>query len=779
MLESGQTIFDCQIVKSLSENSTYHSYLVNCFDSTAAKLLLLHSDPPFEQKNRQYFLDQADWLAGQTFPGIGIPIRAGEIGDELACLYPLPPGIPLRQILNSGLSMRQSLELTKRIAERLSIPHSTDLQHGNLSPETIYLDNNSPYLADFSLNQLVNLDYQSGVDPHYTSPEQVRGEAPGTASDIYSLGCVLYHLLIGRTPFSGDDPFAIATQHLSGEFPELSKELNACQPLLTAMTSINANERLTVNALLAQISQLLADEEVDRQPASPLADDKLNDDSELEADLSLFDPVADDAEMAARIEARLKEHSVVFQESFAEDSLESSTPDATEGLDQAYPEEKSRTGRYILLLLLGVLIGSGSYFLFFDQEIPVIPALEQQANIVSTPDLDRGVRMWESSDLAAAETEFKNVIEAFPGDPRAYNNLAALYASEGNYDRSRDYLEQALEIDETYATVYRNLGSVYAEMARDSYGRALQLDETESLLSLQVFSGQGVIYLDPIYEDIATVAMEDQTTEIVTPQPELVNVEQPIVGAEIIPPFQPIDDKAIKEVVSQLESEPDVVESPVAAAEMEQADQPIEEKPINGVVSQSEPEPVESPVAAVQIELTDNSIKNSPTIVAAVDPIDKLLVTVENESNSVKKVAKKTIEKKVGVPVEVSATEGTDAVTEHESAENFLKRWALAWSNQEIDDYLTFYGEQFIPPAGKKRAAWEAERQIRLLKPKTIKVSLEGFQLTPQENNRVQVETMQDYQSDIFADRTKKIFDLQQTENGWKILRERSLWSIR
>ncbi|MDX2495748.1 MAG: protein kinase, partial [Desulfuromusa sp.] len=206
MLESGHTIFDCQIVKPLSENSIYHSYLVNCSDSTAAKLLLVHSDPPLEQKNRQYFLDQADWLAGQTFPGIGIPIKSGEIGGQLACLYPLPPGIPLRQILNTGLSMRQCLELTKRITDRLSIPHSADLRHGNLSPETIYFDDNSPYLADFSLTQLVKLDYQSGVDPHYTSPEQVRGEAPGTASDIYSLGCVLYHLLTGRTPFSGDDP---------------------------------------------------------------------------------------------------------------------------------------------------------------------------------------------------------------------------------------------------------------------------------------------------------------------------------------------------------------------------------------------------------------------------------------------------------------------------------------------------------------------------------------------------------------------------------------------
>ncbi|MCF6264966.1 MAG: tetratricopeptide repeat protein [Desulfuromusa sp.] len=739
MLESGHAVFNCQIVKPLSENNIYHSYLVNCSDSTVAKLFLVLPDPLFEPKSRQFFLDQVNWLSGQTFPAIGTPIKAGEIEGKLACLYPLPPGEPLSQGLNDGFSIQQSLELTKKIAECLTIPHSADLLHGNLSPETIYLDNHSPYLADFSLSQLVKLDYLSGIDPHYTSPEQVRGEIPGSATDIYSLGCIFYHLLTGQPPFSGDDALAIAMQHLSGEVPGLSKELSICQPLLTSMTTIAVDERLTVDALLEQLDQLLAKETIDQPPHSVAADDKLHDDSNLEDDFSLFDPVTDNAEIAARIEARLKEHSVVFQESFAGDSLESSTFDATEGLDQASPEKKSRTSRYILLLLLGVLIGSGSYFLFFNREIPVVAAPEQQSSHVLETDLDRGIRMLETSDHTGAETEFKSIIEAFPNDPRAYNNLAALYASEGNYDLSRDYLEQALEIDETYATVYRNLGSVYAEMARGSYGRALQLDETKSLLSLQVFTSQGVTNLEPITEDVPPAAIQDQTAEVVTPQPESAKIAQPIIIAETISSSQPVNDKVIKEVVSQ---------------------------------SESKPKAVASPVAAVQLEPADNSINDSPTMAAVAGSIDKLIVASENKSSRIDKVAKMSIEK---VPVEVPDIDETGAVLEQENVENFLKRWAHAWSNQDVDDYLTFYAEKFIPPAGKKRAAWENERRIRLLKPKEIIVNLSRFQVAPQKNNRVQVEVIQDYRSDFLTDRTKKIFDLLHTENGWKILRERSL----
>jgi len=707
-------------------------------------LLLFSPSSLLEQKDRQIFLDQVDWLSGQIFPAIGTPIKVGEIDGELACLYPLPPGEPLSQRLNAGFSIQQSLELTKKIAECLTIPHSTDLWHGSLSPETVFLDDHSPYLADFSLTQLLKLDYQSGIDPHYTSPEQVRGEMPGSASDIYSLGCIFYHLLTGQPPFSGDDVLTIAMQHLTGEVPALSDELSIYQPLLTAMTTIDVDERLTIEALLEQLEPLLAKGKIDQQLSSVSADDKLHDDSKLEDDFSLFDPVTDNAEIAARIEARLKEHSVVFQESFAPENLENSSSDATEGLDQAYPEEKSRTGRYILLLLLGILIGSGSYFLFFSKADPVLPAPEQQSDIILKPDLDRGVHMWENSNQSGAETEFKSIIEAFPDDPRAYNNLAALYAAQGNYDQSQDYLEQALKIDETYATVYRNLGSVYAEMARDSYGRALQLDKTKSLLSLQVFSSQGVTNLKPVTEDIASVAVEDQITEGITPQSEPGKLEQPVAVAAMVSPGQPVGDKPIKEVIPQ-----------------------------------SEPEVVTSPVAIAQIDPADNLIDDKSIRVEGVDPIDKMIVAIDNEKSRIEEVAQKTVEKKSGVPIEVSNIDGTDTALEQENAENFLKRWALAWSNQDVDDYLTFYGEQFIPPAGKKRAAWETERRIRLLKPKEITVSLGNFQLTALDNNRVQVETVQNYQSDIFTDRTKKIFDLLHTENGWKILRERSLGSAR
>jgi len=233
MLESGYTVFDCQIVKPLSGNKVYQSYLVSCPDSRVAKLFLLLPDPLFDQQQQQTCIDHASWLASQTIPGIGSPLQAGLIDGQLACLYPYPQGESLLLDSGNSFTVRQSVDLLKKIATSLSAAHSAGLWHGNLSAENIFINAELSYLADFSLSQLIRLDFHSGIDPRYTSPEQVRGETPGSAADIYSLGCIFYHLLTGSPPFTAEEPFAIAKQHLQDEFPLLPEELKILQPLLT------------------------------------------------------------------------------------------------------------------------------------------------------------------------------------------------------------------------------------------------------------------------------------------------------------------------------------------------------------------------------------------------------------------------------------------------------------------------------------------------------------------------------------------------------------------
>ena len=73
---------------------------------------------------------------------------------------------------------------------------------------------------------------------------------------------------------------------------------------------------------------------------------------------------------------------------------------------------------------------------------------------------------------------FTGLTEDYPELPEPYNNLAVLYASQGNYDKAKAALELAIHTHPSYATAYENLGDIYAQLARRSYDKALQLDKS-------------------------------------------------------------------------------------------------------------------------------------------------------------------------------------------------------------------------------------------------------------------------------------------------------------
>ncbi|NDU86050.1 MAG: tetratricopeptide repeat protein [Ferrovum sp.] len=79
----------------------------------------------------------------------------------------------------------------------------------------------------------------------------------------------------------------------------------------------------------------------------------------------------------------------------------------------------------------------------------------------------------------------KNLTERFPEMVATYNNLAALYASQGHLEDARATLEKGVRAQPNYATAYENLGDVYAALARQSYARALKLDPANRPLKLK------------------------------------------------------------------------------------------------------------------------------------------------------------------------------------------------------------------------------------------------------------------------------------------------------
>src|ERR1700674_4688726 len=92
----------------------------------------------------------------------------------------------------------------------------------------------------------------------------------------------------------------------------------------------------------------------------------------------------------------------------------------------------------------------------------------------------KGLILTEQNKPADAIKVFTSLTEDYPELPEPYNNLAVLYASQGQYDKARKSLEMAIRTHPSYAIAHENLGDVYAKMASEAYDKALQLDRSNA-----------------------------------------------------------------------------------------------------------------------------------------------------------------------------------------------------------------------------------------------------------------------------------------------------------
>ncbi len=140
----------------------------------------------------------------------------------------------------------------------------------------------------------------------------------------------------------------------------------------------------------------------------------------------------------------------------------------------------------------------------------------------------KGLILTEQNKPLDAIKVFNLLTEDYPELPEPYNNLAVLYASQGQYDKARKALEMAIRTHPSYAIAHENLGDVYAKMASEAYDKALQLDrgnaaaQTKLAMIKDLFSGSVVPGKTPTTPEPAAVATAPAVTSpppATTPQP--------------------------------------------------------------------------------------------------------------------------------------------------------------------------------------------------------------------------------------------------------------------
>ena len=142
------------------------------------------------------------------------------------------------------------LRVVREIATALAYAHSKGFVHRDVKPDNILMrDDGSAALTDFGIaraNDSATRMTRTGAvigTPHYMSPEQARGRPLDGRADLYSLGCVLYEMLMGRVPFQADDPLAVGIMHITEPVPKLAPNLAPIQPLLDRMMAKTPEER--------------------------------------------------------------------------------------------------------------------------------------------------------------------------------------------------------------------------------------------------------------------------------------------------------------------------------------------------------------------------------------------------------------------------------------------------------------------------------------------------------------------------------------------------------
>jgi len=138
----------------------------------------------------------------------------------------------------------------------------------------------------------------------------------------------------------------------------------------------------------------------------------------------------------------------------------------------------------------------------------------------------KGLILTEQGKNAEAIQIFTKLTEEYPELPEPYNNLAVLYASQGQYEKSRQALEMAISTHPSYATAHENLGDIYAKMASQAYDKALQLDkgnvtaQTKLALIKELFSASGKTNRAPVKSEASKVALAPATPAIAPTKPE-------------------------------------------------------------------------------------------------------------------------------------------------------------------------------------------------------------------------------------------------------------------
>ncbi|WP_341867824.1 protein kinase domain-containing protein [Rathayibacter festucae] len=190
----------------------------------AIKVMHGHLSDDATFKNR--FVQEARSAARLAHPNVVSVFDQGQDSDMAYLVMEYLPGITLRDLLKERgrLTAQQVVDIMHSVLSGLAAAHRAGILHRDLKPENVLLaDDGRIKIGDFGLARAASANTASGQallgTIAYLSPELVTRGTADTRSDIYAIGIMIYEMLTGEQPFTGEQPMQIAYQHANDSVP--------------------------------------------------------------------------------------------------------------------------------------------------------------------------------------------------------------------------------------------------------------------------------------------------------------------------------------------------------------------------------------------------------------------------------------------------------------------------------------------------------------------------------------------------------------------------------
>jgi eukaryotic-like serine/threonine-protein kinase len=192
------------------------------------------------------FYQEAESAARLSHPNIVNTYDVGREGDTYYIVMELVDGASLAEIMNDGpLPEPVAIDYAAQICNGLAYAHRSGLLHRDIKPANILVTKDDVVkLSDFGIARAVSQQTMALTKPglvmgsvYYISPEQAQGHELHESSDLYSVGIVLYQMLTGKLPYTGESPVTVALKHIGDPVPVLDYNTSGISPAVAAIVN--------------------------------------------------------------------------------------------------------------------------------------------------------------------------------------------------------------------------------------------------------------------------------------------------------------------------------------------------------------------------------------------------------------------------------------------------------------------------------------------------------------------------------------------------------------